>query len=274
MKFFFWVTFILFITSCSLFNEDEPKVLLEVFTEPTVPNCVYGGVKVATGLDENHNGVLDEVEITDFQYYCHKPPCNGVQSKIEYEPYRNYERPDKEKGLRLSIGHDLDGDGHLLKKDALFYDIYPDKINEVVYNAEIYTKKSTLVNLNQSFKLPDVLSVDGSETISLVGNVPNINLSDFPKYNYIAYEIRGFWEGEDNLVNIELYNVTDGVTFTNSKGVQYTEGIEDLFGAVITSPFPYPDKTVTVGLKISGKVPGQKVYVENGSLNFRTLRED
>lgn len=262
------------ITSCSLFSEDEPKVLLEMFNESISDACVYGGVRVATGLDENHNGVLDEAEITDFQYHCHKAPSNGVQSKIEYEPYRNYERSDKEKGLRLSIGHDLDGDGHLLKKDALYYDIYPDKVNEVVYNTEIYTKKSALVNLNQSFKLPDVLSVSGTETISLAGNVPNINLSDFPKYYYITYEIRGFWEGEDNLVNIELYNVTDGVTFTNSKGVQYTEGIEDLFGAVITSAFPYPDKVIEVGLKISGKLPGQKVYVENGNLNFRTLREE
>lgn len=246
--------------------------MLEVFTEPTGTTCAFGGVKVATGLDKNRNNVLDDDEITDFQYYCHVASNNGVQSKIVYEPYRKDERPVTEKGLVLFIGHDLDNDGKLFRKDALNYSNNPDKINEVVYNTQIYTKNSALINLNQSFKLPDVTSVDGSEIVSVDGNIPNIDLSQFPKYNFVAYEIRGFWEGEDNRINIELFNVTDGITFTNSKAIQYAEGITDLFGAIITSSFP--GKTIEVGLKISGELPGQKVYVVNGNLNFRTLIED
>jgi hypothetical protein len=38
--------------------------------EPPGPNCAAGGNQVLSGLDSNHNGVLDPSEVTSRIYVC------------------------------------------------------------------------------------------------------------------------------------------------------------------------------------------------------------
>ncbi|WP_422092093.1 DUF7151 family protein [Tenacibaculum ovolyticum] len=44
--------------------------LINTVTEPSGSTCKNGGIKIETGIDENRNDVLDEVEITKTQYIC------------------------------------------------------------------------------------------------------------------------------------------------------------------------------------------------------------
>lgn len=45
--------------------------LLRLDAEPAGEMCTQGGVAMRTGLDKNHNQVLDDLEITDSAYVCH-----------------------------------------------------------------------------------------------------------------------------------------------------------------------------------------------------------
>jgi hypothetical protein len=45
--------------------------LLRLDSEPAGEMCAQGGVAVRTGLDKNHDQVLDDLEITDSAYVCH-----------------------------------------------------------------------------------------------------------------------------------------------------------------------------------------------------------
>lgn len=45
---------------------------IRVTPEPAGANCLYGGVKVETGHDENDNGVLDDEEVADHEYMCNQ----------------------------------------------------------------------------------------------------------------------------------------------------------------------------------------------------------
>jgi len=47
--------------------------LLSVASEPAGINCINGGGRVSVGLDQNGNGVLDQSEVTSFNYIC-----NGI----------------------------------------------------------------------------------------------------------------------------------------------------------------------------------------------------
>jgi len=47
--------------------------LLSVASEPAGINCINGGGRISVGLDQNGNGVLDQSEVTSFNYIC-----NGI----------------------------------------------------------------------------------------------------------------------------------------------------------------------------------------------------
>lgn len=49
--------------------------LLNVSTEPSGPNCAYGGERIDSGLDLNDNGGLDANEITSTKYVCNGAPA-------------------------------------------------------------------------------------------------------------------------------------------------------------------------------------------------------
>jgi hypothetical protein len=52
------------------FNPHDPTTLVRVDQESPGANCQYGGLGVSTGLDNDHNGVLSDSEITSTQYVC------------------------------------------------------------------------------------------------------------------------------------------------------------------------------------------------------------
>lgn len=52
--------------------------LINVITEPSGDFCIYGGLKVESGLDQNNNGLLEENEIQAINYVCNGE--NGLSS--------------------------------------------------------------------------------------------------------------------------------------------------------------------------------------------------
>lgn len=53
---------------------DGADALVAVTEEPVGDNCVHGGDKVETGLDDNDNGTLDEAEVDHTMYLCDGVP--------------------------------------------------------------------------------------------------------------------------------------------------------------------------------------------------------
>lgn len=51
--------------------------------EPAGTNCLVGGIKVESGLDENGNGVLDLSEVEATEYVCHGDPSTDDQDASE-----------------------------------------------------------------------------------------------------------------------------------------------------------------------------------------------
>jgi len=269
MKHFYSAIFVLVAASCSLFNDESeaPKVLMELFTEPAGTTCAFGGVKVATGIDENRNNVLDDEEITDFQYCCNFPPKNGVPGKITTEFNSNTfgkELNPAEQSVIITIGHDLDNNGELTWGD----DYFNHKIinNEIGHILSIHTDKSALINVGHIYPLPDAYSEDGSIVITSEGNLKDFDLSLFSRYtaSYYATAYSGVYE---SLLNIELFNITDDEPIPNSKA--YPDINNDTFYSRSYIPtVNYPAKHVEIGLRVSNSVPENYVSVYRGRIIF------
>jgi hypothetical protein len=69
----------------------EESITGGVVSEPPGPNCAAGGNEVMSGLDSNHNGVLDASEVTSRSYVCNggsgasgSAGATGMMSLVEW----------------------------------------------------------------------------------------------------------------------------------------------------------------------------------------------
>ena len=79
----------IFFYGCTKQGDVGQSSLLNLVPEPAGPNCLFGGVKVASGVDANRNGVLEDNEIQNVKYVCNGTadkqiiiyfPANGADS--------------------------------------------------------------------------------------------------------------------------------------------------------------------------------------------------
>lgn len=56
--------------ACSFRAGESGASALAFTTNYQGPNCPAGGLAIKTGVDANHNGVLDDNEITQTSYLC------------------------------------------------------------------------------------------------------------------------------------------------------------------------------------------------------------
>jgi len=61
---------VLAVVGCTHPGASPPVTVVRVDPEPPGANCASGGVAIHTGLDQNHDGVLEDGEITSTQYVC------------------------------------------------------------------------------------------------------------------------------------------------------------------------------------------------------------
>jgi len=66
----------IFSYSCTKQGDVGQSSLLNLVPEPAGPNCLFGGIKVMSGVDANRNGVLEDNEIQNVKYVC-----NGTADK-------------------------------------------------------------------------------------------------------------------------------------------------------------------------------------------------
>ena len=77
--------------------------------EPWGEHCDFGGQAVLTGLDQDHNGVLDDVEVLSTQYVC-ADAIPTVRTRTQVEPPGSH---CFHGGQAVHSGLDFDGNGHL-----------------------------------------------------------------------------------------------------------------------------------------------------------------
>ena len=91
--------------------------LIKQTPEPSGDNCMYGGIKLDTGLDLNRDGILQQNEIMDTGYVCNGiPGVNGNPGInalviVTNEPIGSIHCPNG--GIKIESGLDLNGDGNL-----------------------------------------------------------------------------------------------------------------------------------------------------------------
>ena len=94
----------LLLSSCGEDGEDGLTSLVNITDEPAGSNCPNGGLRIATGIDANSNGTLEETEETEVQFVC-----NGSDGQAGVDGSGNKE-------TRINL--DLD-DGSLFGNDLL-----------------------------------------------------------------------------------------------------------------------------------------------------------
>jgi alpha-tubulin suppressor-like RCC1 family protein len=94
-------------------NGDQPLVRTSV--EPSGENCLEGGTKIETGMDENGNGELDDAEVdsTLTQYVCHGLEGADGQDVLVKTTNEPAGENCTEGGTKVEIGIDENGDGNL-----------------------------------------------------------------------------------------------------------------------------------------------------------------
>ncbi|MCE9577188.1 MAG: hypothetical protein K8W52_28830, partial [Deltaproteobacteria bacterium] len=82
--------------------------LTRVTPEPAGAHCATGGSAIATGVDANGNGQLDDAEVDDVAYQCTTQP--PVLVREDDEPAG---ANCADGGTAVRVGHDTNGDGRL-----------------------------------------------------------------------------------------------------------------------------------------------------------------
>jgi len=72
---------------CTKQGDVGQSSLLNLTAEPPGPNCPAGGVKVASGIDANRNGTLEDNEIQNIKYVCN---ASSDKQVIIYFPANGY----------------------------------------------------------------------------------------------------------------------------------------------------------------------------------------
>jgi hypothetical protein len=93
---------------CNGINSNN--TLTKVINELSGANCENGGLRIATGIDDNRNGNLDDSEITSTSYVCNGINGNTSLVTVLHEPVGE-NCPGG--GTRILAGVDLDRDGIL-----------------------------------------------------------------------------------------------------------------------------------------------------------------
>jgi len=89
--------------------------LVDLTPEPVGPNCAYGDTAIRTGIDQNHNNMLDPNEIQQTLYVCNGP--NGTSQLVTTQP-----EPAGSNcpfgGIEILVGTDTNGDGILSSNEV------------------------------------------------------------------------------------------------------------------------------------------------------------
>lgn len=102
---------------------DASSSLVRISDEPAGANCADGGVAIASGLDADDNGVLDDDEVSSTSYVCDGPSGDGAITTLVETAAEPAGANCAAGGTVVTIGPDTDGDG-VLDADEVTSTVY------------------------------------------------------------------------------------------------------------------------------------------------------
>ena len=117
---------LIWLGACGGDEVTEPESMFSVTLEPIGDNCRSGGVKIATGLDENGDGILSDDEIMEVEFICENQ-TSFIQTHQE-PPGPNCTTG----GVRIETGVDHNGDGVLSTDEISATHYFCNAVNSLV----------------------------------------------------------------------------------------------------------------------------------------------
>ena len=100
---------IMVLSACGAENDAGGDVLVRTDLA-SAAECAHGGSVLSSGLDENRNQVLDDVEIRTRTVVCNDPPAPAIVVRLVAEPPGAH---CDQGGTAVQSGPDRNGDGEL-----------------------------------------------------------------------------------------------------------------------------------------------------------------
>ncbi len=275
-----------FMISCG-YNEH-----LFVSQDASKEKCPYGGTKIISGIDSNHNGSLDKDEYDVVHYACKEKGDEIYLFKLEN---------DSSESTKVSVGVDFNKNKKL-DKDEIFYqgDFYSSKVLNGDYI--IKTKEDLQAIASYSFiagdliiessddvlvEDDDLIYDDASPTLNAVGGVirvKNSKIKTFSIFNHLDYAGAVEFEDNDKLQTIaglnDLSIVGNRFVVKNNKSLHsvnignYEEGTGKIGNLEISSN---PKLDIISGFFAFSKIKKSLTISNNSSLllikGFRFLKD-
>ena len=210
--------------------------LVSLATEPAGVNCPNGGYKVNTGVDVNHNDVLDNAEIKNVDYICNG--INGLNYLIavKAEPAGTNCTYG---GYSFSTGIDVNKNG-------------------ILDNSEITASQYICNNApSTEIRIPLDYSANTTSTTPVYG----LALANFNKANYAGLDSIVF-AARPYSGDINSHAITDLIDMTNNvvlNGSSLSSNLPLNQVGVQTSPnlaSVIPNGTINIGLRLRSEIQG------------------
>jgi hypothetical protein len=179
--------------------------LINTTNEPAGTNCENGGIKIASGVDFNGDGTLDENEITATAY-----ACSGLDGKISLVNITDEASGSscENGGIKIDAGVDNDGD-QTLDDDEI-------QITRYVCNGGS-TPVSPVIELSFTFFSSGTISTF-SNSYNAVGELLNFDKTTYSEADSIIFTADLSSNGSDAIASYaDLYNTTDDMIIEDSE---------------------------------------------------------
>ncbi|MDX9720617.1 MAG: hypothetical protein RBU37_07710 [Myxococcota bacterium] len=209
--------------SGSLGCSDDLLMLLTTSSEPIGENCLYGGVRIETGRDNNQNRKLDADEVEQTSYACNAR-VDGLTSLTRLEPIEEGDLCEYG-GLELLYGLDRDEDrvlspqeidsrGHVCRGDDGFDSLVtltnlpPDPNGDCYFggtriDAGLDVDRDGTLSRQEVLETQIVCSIHVNENMTLVRNEvenPGVNC----EYGGIKVSVGYDEDGDGQLETVEV----------------------------------------------------------------------
>ncbi len=188
--------------------------LVNIVDENPGSNCEAGGIKIEIGLDNNSNGVLDEIEVNTTNYVCNGEDGNNSITRVENEPMGGI---CQNGGIKISSGIDINNDGVL----------QDDEINTTAYVCNGIDGNNMLIRTTIEEEGENCES--GGLKIEYGLDINNDGLLNDDEVSYTKFICNGV-DGSLSLVNVNEEPIGENC---ENGGIRIDSGVDDNNNAIL-----------------------------------------
>ncbi len=226
-------------------GRDGNNNLLIIENEPAGTNCENGGIKISTGIDENHNGQLDTDEIDITRFIC--DGLNAINSLmiVETEPVGGNCSVG---GVKIDSGVDDNSDGIL-------------NVEEIDITRFICNGTDGSIDEEIRIMFPGGYNEFSSSTVA--GDVHesnaifDFNLENYPNVTSITLQAQLVTSSVEAECNVSAYNMTNGSLIEGSAIKSFSSTYESLETANFIEQLP--SGKFNIGIVVSSSQEGTPV---------------